>query len=76
VVEKLTDFVREDFGDLEFVLEYNPHGDVENVSVSDVEVDEIYVLEVEGHEVLAEAEVKFDFSANFSYEDLDSGFLR
>jgi hypothetical protein len=73
-VDALSQFVFEEFGNLEFTLEYNPHGDVENVSVSDVEVLDIYALDVSADEVLAEAEVKVSFSADFSYEDLDSGF--
>jgi hypothetical protein len=74
LVEQLTSFVNEEFQNLEFRLEYNPHGYVENVSVGDVEIGDIYALEVDANEVFAEAEVKVYFSADFSYEDLDSGF--
>lgn len=74
LVNALSQFVSDEFGNLEFELEYNPHGDVENVSVGDVEVLGIYALDVHPDEVLAEAEVKVSFSADFSYEDLDSGF--
>lgn len=74
LIQNLSRFVFEEFANLEFTLEYNPHGDVENVSVSNVGIGEIYALEVSADEVLAEADVKVDFSAYFSYEDLDSGF--
>ena len=74
VADILSDFVREEFASLTFRLEYNPHGDVENVSVLDVEIQDIYALEVEDEEVRAEAEFAVDFSADFSYEDLGSGF--
>jgi hypothetical protein len=58
LVDALSQFVFEEFGNLEFALEYNPHGDVENVSVSEVEVLDIYALDVSADEVLAEVEVK------------------
>lgn len=74
LVDILSQFVFKEFPNLEFALDYNPHGDVENVTVSIVEVRDIYALDVSADEVLAEAEVKVDFSADFSYEDLDSGF--
>jgi PIN domain len=74
LITDLSRFVTEEFGNLEFTLEYNPHGDIENVSVSDVEIGDIYALDVTADEVVAEAEAKVSFSADFSYEDLDSGF--
>ena len=70
----LSDFVRDEFVDLMFILEFNSHGDVENVSVSDVEIQVVYALEVGDKEVRAEAVVAVDFTADFSYEDLDTGF--
>lgn len=74
LIQNLSRFVFEEFANLGFTLEYNPHGDVENVSVGNVEIGEIYALDVSADEVLAEADVKVEFSADFSYEDFDSGF--
>jgi len=72
--DKLLNFVSDEFVDLMFILEFNPHGDVENVSVSDVEIQDVYALEVGDQEVRAEAVVVVGFTADFSYEDLDTGF--
>jgi hypothetical protein len=74
LIDYLSRFVFEEFPNLEFTLEYNPHGDIENVVVSVVEVGDIFALDVSADEVLAEAEVKVEFAADFSYEDLDTGF--
>ncbi len=70
----LLNFVRDEFVDLMFNLEFHPHGYVENVSVSDVEILDVYALEVGDKEVRASAIVTVDFTADFSYEDLDTGF--
>lgn len=72
--DKLLNFVSDEFVDLMFILEFNPHGDVENVSVSDVGIQDVYALEVGDQEVRAEAVVVVGFTADFSYEDLDTGF--
>lgn len=74
LIDILSDFVRSEFTDLTFVLEYNPHGEVENVSVFDVDINDIYALEVVNREVWAEAVVFVVFSADCSYEDFDTGF--
>jgi hypothetical protein len=57
-----------------FIPKYNPHGDVENVEVEDVEIGDVYALEVGDGVVKAEAEAMVKYSANVSYEDLDTGF--
>jgi hypothetical protein len=74
LIDYLSRFVSEEFPNLGFTLEYNPHGDIENVVVADVEVGDIFALDVTADEVLAEAEVKVEFAADFSYEDFNTGF--
>ena len=68
------DFVSAEFHHLNFVLEFNPHGDVWNIDISDIEIEDIYALTVGDQSVRAEAEVRVHFTADFSYEDLDTGF--
>ena len=45
-VDALFQFVSDEFQNLKFLLVYNPHGYVENVSVSVVEVLDIYAMDV------------------------------
>ena len=74
VIRTLLDYVLREFPNLSFELEYNPHGDVDNVSVENVKIEEIYALEVEDGEVRAEVVAHVDYAADFSYEDLGTGF--
>jgi len=74
LIDQLEDFVTREFANRMFVPEYNPHGDVENVEVSEVEIGEVYALEVGDDYVRAEAEAAVSYSADVSYEDLDTGF--
>ncbi|MPY75908.1 MAG: hypothetical protein GEU87_16810 [Alphaproteobacteria bacterium] len=74
LVDKLIQFVFNFFPDRLFVPEYNPHGYVENVEVANVEIGEVYALEVGDGVVKAEAEATVEYSAHVSYEDLDTGF--
>ena len=70
----LLNFVRDEFVDLMFILRFHPPGFVENVSVSDVEIQDVYALEVGDKEVRSEAVVVVAFTADFSYGDLNTGF--
>jgi hypothetical protein len=74
LIEWLEEFVRNKFPDRIFIPEYNPHGDVENVEVTDVEIGDVYALEVDDGSVKAEAEAIVKYSADVSYEDLNTGF--
>lgn len=74
LIDALVQFVYSNFADRLFVPEFNPHGDVENVTVADVEVGDIYALElIDGH-VRAEAEAIVKYNADVTYEDFDTGF--
>jgi len=74
VIDQLERSVEDQFPDRLFIPLYNDHGEVENITVADVDIGEIYALEVgEGH-VRAEAEAKVTYSADVSYEDFDTGF--
>lgn len=74
LIDQLEEFVTREFANRMFVPEYNPHGDVENVEVSEVEIGDVYALEVGDDYVRAEAEAAVSYSADVSYEDLDTGF--
>lgn len=53
---------------------HNTHGDVENVEVANVEIGEVYAIEVADGYVQSEAEANVAYSADVSYEDFDTGF--
>ena len=74
VMDQLEEFVTREFANRMFVPEYNLHGDVENVEVSEVEIGDAYALEVGDDYVLAEADAAVSYSADVSYEDLHTGF--
>ena len=74
LMDQLEEFVTHEFADRMFVPEYNPHGDVENVEVSVVEIGDVYALEVGDDSVRAEADAAVTYSADVSYEDLNTGF--
>ncbi len=74
LIDRLEQFVCDEFPDRMFIPEYNPHGDVENVEVADVDIRDVYALEVRDGVVKAEAEATVNYSADVSYEDLDTGF--
>lgn len=68
------EYVSSNFEELGFVLAFNPHGDVESVSVTEIEVNDIYALEIANGKVRGEAAVSVHFTADFSYEDPDTGY--
>tara|TARA_R110000868_G_scaffold143574_1_gene361903 strand:+ start:10174 stop:11241 length:1068 start_codon:yes stop_codon:yes gene_type:complete len=74
LVQKLTQFIQDDFADRTFVPLYNDHGEVENVEVEQVSIGDVYALEVGDGVVKAEAEAEVRFVADVSYDDLDTGF--
>lgn len=71
---QLEEFVTREFANRTFVPVYNPHGDVENVEMSEVKIADVYALEVGDDYVRAEANAAVSYSADISYEDLDTGF--
>ena len=74
LMDQLEEFVKREFANRMFVPVYNPHGDVENVEMSDVNIVDVYALEVGDDHVRAEANAAVSYSADVSYEDLDTGF--
>lgn len=72
VKEKIKSFCKEAFDELGFVLRFHDHGSVDSVSVETVEVTNLYALKIVNGTLLGEADVNVDYSASFSYDDLDT----
>ena len=72
IKEQIGTFVEDNCTDLEFQLKFNPHGEVNSVTVNSVEVEDVYALQVMDGSVRAEADVTVEFTADFAYDDFDT----
>lgn len=68
----LEDAVAEDFTSLDFVIEEDPHGDVNEVQVESVSIDDLRIINLGSKECSAAFSAGVDFWADVRYDDPDS----
>jgi len=68
-VSDLQDIIKEHFTEISFSIEQDWQGDVEDVVVEDISIDNLNVLEIENEAVTIAGEAQLDYSAELSYDD-------
>lgn len=69
--ESIADAISESFCDEGFWID-DQEGDVNEVRVNDIEIQEILILEVDHNSAVVHLDVKTNFSADLTYDDLET----